>query len=124
MKKLFSVLLVCLLPMVGKAFKTSLRDGERGELLLEMTAGMGGFAALHEPLFLMSSAGTAHEAVHKIFAELSRRRGLRLREDRRIPEMLKYLGWCSWDAFYTEVSEEKIRQKKRKKINNLIEPLK
>ena len=51
---------VCLLPMVGKAFKTSLRGGERGEFLLEMTAGMGGFAALHEPLFLMSSAGTAH----------------------------------------------------------------
>ena len=102
---------VCLLPMVGKAFKTSLRGGERGEFLLEMTAGMGGFAALHEPLFLMSSAGTAHEAVHKIFAELSRRRGLRLREDRRIPEMLKYLGWCSWDAFYTEVSEKLVELK-------------
>ena len=102
---------VCLMPMVGDTFKTSLRGGERGELLLEMTAGMGGFAALRETLFLMSSAGTAHEAVHKIFAELSRKRGLRLREERRIPEMLKYLGWCSWDAFYTEVSEEKIRLK-------------
>ncbi len=25
--------------------------------------------------------------------------------------MFRYLGWCSWDAFYLEVSEEKIREK-------------
>ncbi|MDE6055491.1 MAG: alpha-galactosidase, partial [Lachnospiraceae bacterium] len=38
-------------------------------------------------------------------------KGIRMREKRRVPEMFHYLGWCSWDAFYTEVSEEKIRQK-------------
>ena len=103
--------IICLLPMIGDTFKTGLRGGEKGELLLEMTAGLGGLCHVDETLFLMSSGPTAHEAVHRIFKELSRTKGLRLRTERRIPEMLKYLGWCSWDAFYTEVSEEKIRQK-------------
>lgn len=25
--------------------------------------------------------------------------------------MFRYLGWCSWDAFYTDVTEDKLRQK-------------
>ena len=25
--------------------------------------------------------------------------------------MFRYLGWCSWDAFYTDVTEDKIREK-------------
>ena len=25
--------------------------------------------------------------------------------------MFRYLGWCSWDACYKEVTEEKVRQK-------------
>ena len=28
-----------------------------------------------------------------------------------MPEIFNYLGWCSWDAFYTDVTEDKIRQK-------------
>lgn len=36
-----------------------------------------------------------------------------MKEERNMPEMLKYLGWCSWDAFYTEISEEKVRAKGR-----------
>lgn len=34
-----------------------------------------------------------------------------MRENRRLPEMFQYLGWCSWDAFYRDVEENKIRQK-------------
>ena len=34
-----------------------------------------------------------------------------MRRERRILEMFRYLGWCSWDAFYRDVSEEGIRQK-------------
>ena len=51
------------------------------------------------------------EAVHKVFSLLAETKGICLREKRRIPEMFRYLGWCSWDAFYTDVTEDKLRQK-------------
>lgn len=34
-----------------------------------------------------------------------------MKEERRSPEIFQYLGWSSWDAFYKEVTDEKIRQK-------------
>ena len=104
---------VFVLPLVGSAFRTTLTGGGDDELVFEMTAGLGGIRKVNEPLFIMTRGKTAHEAAEKAFRELSRQTGLKLRKDRRIPEMSKYLGWCSWDAFYTEVSEEKLREKAR-----------
>ena len=102
---------VCFLPMVGRLFKSCLTPGGDMELSLEMTACAGGIRVIDEPLYLMAEGPTAREAVHAVFSYLQRRMGLRLRDERRLPEMFRYLGWCSWDAFYTEVSEAKLREK-------------
>ena len=32
----------------------------------------------------------------------------RLRKEKKDPEFIDYFGWCTWDAFYQEVSEEKV----------------
>lgn len=101
----------CLLPMVGNEFKTYLSGGTDTEICLEMTAYLGGQRIVDEPLYLMAEASTLEEAVHKVFAWMAEYKGILPREQRRIPEMFRYLGWCSWDAFYTDVTEEKIRQK-------------
>ena len=34
-----------------------------------------------------------------------------LRKDKKYPEAFEYLGWCSWDAFHQEVSEDKLVEK-------------
>jgi raffinose synthase len=34
----------------------------------------------------------------------------RLRRDKALPEFVDRFGWCTWDAFYQEVSQEKVRQ--------------
>lgn len=34
-----------------------------------------------------------------------------LRAEKQFPEAMSYLGWCSWDAFYQEVSEEGLMRK-------------
>ncbi len=43
-----------------------------------------------------------------------------LREDKTFPELFEYLGWCSWDAFYHEVSRdglvEKMQELKEKEV--------
>ena len=101
----------CFLPMVGREFKTYMVSGREREICLEMTAWLGGQKEIDEPLYLMAEASTLTEAVHNAFVWLAEYKGIRLREKRRIPEMFRYLGWCSWDAFYKEVSEKKIREK-------------
>lgn len=101
----------CLVPMVGKEYKAYMTKGTGTEICLEMTSWMGGQREVEEPLYLLAEAPTLTEAVHKVFAWLAEYKGIRMRENRRLPEMVRYLGWCSWDAFYTEVTEEKLRQK-------------
>ena len=101
----------CFVPMVGRFFKTYMIRGTETEIALEMTAYSGGQKNIDEPLYLLAEAPTLTEAVHKAFVWLAEYKGIRMREKRRIPEMFQYLGWCSWDAFYREVSEENIRRK-------------
>lgn len=101
----------CLVPMVGNDFKTCLAAGGENTIRLVMNAGIGGQSCLLEPLYLLAEAPTLREAAEKVFVTLARRSGIRLRQERRLPEMFRYLGWCSWDAFYSEVTEEKVRQK-------------
>lgn len=36
---------------------------------------------------------------------------LKHRSEKEYPEMMKYLGWCSWDAFYHQVHAEGLLQK-------------
>ena len=35
----------------------------------------------------------------------------RLRTERRYPEILEYLGWCSWDAFHMDVTHDDLLRK-------------
>jgi len=34
----------------------------------------------------------------------------RLRNEKPLPEFIDLFGWCTWDAFYGEVSQEKVRE--------------
>lgn len=78
-----------------------------------MSACKGGISKLDEPVYAYAEADSLQEAVHACMAWAAEYHGIRLKEERNMPEMLKYLGWCSWDAFYTEISEEKVRAKGR-----------
>ena len=101
----------CFVPMVGREWKACVHGGTETELCLELTAGMGGAQQGDEPLYLLTEGTTLSEAVHRAFSRLAEEKGIRTRERRRLPEMFRFLGWCSWDAFYTEVDETGIRQK-------------
>lgn len=101
----------CCIPMVGDRFKTILHGGKETALRMEMTAYKGGISRLREPVLLWSEANTVEEAVHQAFIQVSRIKNVPLRNMRRIPDMFRYLGWCSWDAFGTDVSAEGVRTK-------------
>ena len=104
--------IVCLVPMVGDRFKTVLCPGENAESLnMEMTALVGGVSSLREPVFLWAEGETVRDAVKTAFARLSEIKEIPLRQNRRVPEMFRYLGWCSWDAFRTDISADGVRAK-------------
>ena len=101
----------CFVPMVGKRFKSYLTVGTQTELQLVMTALYGGLSEIREPLYLYAEAQTVEQAIATVFEELARLKNIRLRWERRLPEMFRKLGWCSWDAFYTDVDEKGVRDK-------------
>ena len=46
--------------------------------------------------------------------------GLRMREERVLPEVFEYLGWCSWDAMQIRVNHEGLLKKAREfKVKNV-----
>ena len=101
----------CLVPMVGRQWKAVLNGGDETSLHLELYCGVGGCLQVDEPLYILSEGATVTEAVHNAFVWLSREKGIPLRPERRMPEEFRYLGWCSWNAFYTDVNETGLRQK-------------
>ncbi len=101
----------CLLPMAGNAFKTMAKAGKPGELTLEMTAYMGGISKMDETVFYLAGEANIYAAVRSAFAAALAQKGLPGKSQKEYPEMFEYLGWCSWDAFYTDISEKKVRKK-------------
>lgn len=107
----YSDRIVCFLPMVGTRFKAMLRPGTSSSLCLELSAGVEGITSLQEPLCFWAEADTAAQAVEQVFRAVCRVKGLRPRQEKALPELFRYLGWCSWDAFYAQVDEEKLLAK-------------
>ena len=101
----------CFMPAVGARCKAYLTGESDHELTLVLTALHGGLNALDEPLYWYAEAPTISEAVSLAFAEAARDKNILPRRERRLPEMFRYLGWCSWNAFYTDVNEQGIREK-------------
>ena len=101
----------CLVPMVGEHWKATVNGGTETELCLELSAGVGGSMSMEEPLYILAEADSVGEAVHCAFTRIAREKGIPMRQERRLPEQFRSLGWCSWNAFYTDVDETGLRQK-------------
>lgn len=101
----------CLLLMAGKEYKANACGGEEGVLTINMTSYCAGGMSFEEPVFVFSEADSLFEAVQIASRKAACLSGALLRDRKELPEMFEYLGWCSWDAFYTDINEEKVRQK-------------
>lgn len=102
---------ICLVPMAGERFKAYLSSGKDNEMVLKMTAHQGGMSSLEETVYVQTKDEDPYKAVKKAFQWLAREKNILTKEERNFPEIFKYLGWCSWDAFYFDITEQKIREK-------------
>ncbi|MBS5079412.1 MAG: Sip1-related alpha-galactosidase [Clostridiales bacterium] len=100
-----------LLPLSGNKYKAYAKGEKNGILTLTMTAYMAGINRLCEPVFLMTEGQELYSAINCAFHEAAKLKGILEKAQKDYPEMFEYLGWCSWDAFYTDISEAKVKEK-------------
>jgi raffinose synthase len=100
-----------LVPLVGDLFRFSLRGqkndtlellGETGDSFAPGSGGLALYVATGSDPFSLVRAGA--ESVAK------RLRWGRLRHEKTLPDFVDLFGWCTWDAFYQDVSAARVRE--------------
>ena len=98
-------------PLIGDLFRFSLR-GNKGETLDLVGETGDAFAPGHGGLAAYVAAGDDPFALARSGAEsVARRLGWgRLRQEKALPDFVDQFGWCTWDAFYQDVSAARVRE--------------
>lgn len=101
---------VLYVPLIDGAFRASLQGvGEDG---LELVAESGDPATVTDQIVgLFVAAGPdpyalLEQAARSVMARMGTGR---LRREKPLPAFAGHFGWCTWDAFYGEVSHDKVR---------------
>jgi raffinose synthase len=102
---------VILVPLVEEPFRCSLEGSADGNLRLVAETGDPGttgqavtglFVAAGPDPYVLAELGARSVAAYL-------RMG-RLRREKPLPAWIDQFGWCTWDAFYHDVSHEKVRE--------------
>jgi hypothetical protein len=101
-----------LLPVVDKVYRTELSGNDHGMDIM-LSSYTGGYDRCQTLAFAIGFGEKPFELAKNTIAKVLEVLEYPTvpREQKRYPEVLDYLGWCSWDAFYHEVSEEGIIKK-------------
>ena len=100
---------VMLVPLIDGAFRFALGGsqagltlyGETGDPFMAGTGGVALYVATGRDPYQLAAAGARTVA--------ARLGTTRLRRDKPLPDFAGLFGWCTWDAFYQEVSADKVR---------------
>ncbi|KAI4306268.1 hypothetical protein L6164_029561 [Bauhinia variegata] len=101
-----------LLPLLEGDFRAVLQGNEQNEIEICVESGcpaVGGFdgtnlvfiGAGSDPFEVITNAVKSVEKHLQTFAH---------RERKKMPDLLNWFGWCTWDAFYTNVTSEGVNQ--------------
>ncbi len=103
-----------ILPMCSGEYVTSL-CGIGGKLCAVTFSSYDRLNTCDAHAFVYGEGEIPYELMQNCAAEAARllNNGLRLRSERRYPELFEYLGWCTWDAMEIWVNEEETLQKCR-----------
>jgi raffinose synthase len=96
-----------LLPLLSGDHVNSLQ-GEKGGVRLVAASGHKNSPGKRQALAYAATGpdvyGLVDQSLKAIAAQV---KSFRLRAQKKVPAFVDYLGWCSWDAFYSEVDEAK-----------------
>ncbi|XP_051148473.1 probable galactinol--sucrose galactosyltransferase 6 [Andrographis paniculata] len=96
------------LPLIEGPFKACLQGNAADELELCLETGDSATVGSAFTHAVYISAGTdpyatIHDAIKAVKSHLGT---FRLRPEKKLPGIVDYFGWCTWDAFYQEVTQE------------------
>lgn len=104
-----------LLSVCGEVCRTDMCGKDEDSLLVRMAPGAGNRNRLSDCSLVIAAGEDPYRCCERAVEEALAYQGREsmLRRNRSYPEMFEYFGWCSWNAFYHQVSHQGIRDKMR-----------
>ncbi|GKV36479.1 hypothetical protein SLEP1_g44606 [Rubroshorea leprosula] len=107
-----SSLYAVFLPLLEGNFRAVLQGNERNEIEICLESGDPAVDEFEGTHLVFVAAGpnpfdvitNAVKTVEKHLQTFSHR------ERKKMPDMLNWFGWCTWDAFYTDVTSESVKE--------------
>lgn len=97
-------------PLLNEPFRVSLRGSKDG-LVAVADTGDPNLLGVEALLAYVASGSSLHELMLDASAEVAKRLGsVRLRREGAPPDFVDQFGWCTWDAFYQDVSHERVQE--------------
>ena len=96
------------LPLIEGSFRACLQGNAQDQLELCLESGDVDTKASSFTHSLFISAGTdPFGTIYNAFKAMKNHlKTFRLRHEKKLPGIIDYFGWCTWDAFYKEVTQE------------------
>ncbi|MFB5663464.1 Sip1-related alpha-galactosidase [Alteribacillus sp. HJP-4] len=99
------------LPFCDETYTSDLQ-GADGGIDICLSSYEGGRDECFAVSFAFGSGSDPFQLMEQLAEAVTERKGTgNIRGNKEYPELLEYLGWCSWDAFYQDVHAEGILKK-------------
>ncbi|CAA2942544.1 probable galactinol--sucrose galactosyltransferase 6 isoform X1 [Olea europaea subsp. europaea] len=103
-----NVVYTVFLPLVEGPFKACLQGNDQDELELCLESGdIDTVGSTFAHSVYISSGTDPYVMIYDAMIAIKLHLGtFRLRHEKKLPGFVDYFGWCTWDAFYQEVTQE------------------
>ncbi|KAF0910938.1 hypothetical protein E2562_005335 [Oryza meyeriana var. granulata] len=101
-----------MLPLLEGQFRAALQGNDRDELEICIESGDKAVQTAQGTYMVYMHAGTnPFDAITQAVKVVERHlQTFHHREKKKLPPFVDWFGWCTWDAFYTDVTAEGVRQ--------------
>lgn len=99
---------IAVFPLIDGDLKASLCGTEDG-IVVKTKGAISGTEPANAVMLYVANGKNPYTLVKESVKVISKTlKSFKIREDKKTPEFTDYLGWCTWDAFYGSVDEEKV----------------
>ncbi len=98
-----------ILPLALEPFRASLGGNEKGELLVTIETGDDATVGESALALYIAHGDNFYQMMETAGQKMADRlQTCRIRTDKQAPDCMQYFGWCTWNAFYADVSHKKV----------------